>query len=73
LFLMPTNPKHWFEECADQLSAFTGEDGAEDDIADAFGILGRVAEEFCSGTVDEDDLPSLGYGDGGSGYNRDVW
>ena len=63
LFLVPDTPASWYEEVADQLSAFTGEDGAEDDIADCFGILGRLADEFCSGEVGDDYEPfgSTGY------------
>lgn len=57
LFLLPEPRPAWFERMADQLAAFTGEDGAEDDIADCFGIIGRVAEEWHSFAADEDDEP----------------
>ena len=58
LFLMPSEPMPWFEEVADQLSAFTGEDGAEDDVADCFGILGRLADEFQPGEDAPPDMPT---------------
>ena len=60
LFFLPNPNKDWYEEMADQLSSFTGADGAEDDIADCFGILGRLADEFAPG--DEHDVydPVLG-------------
>lgn len=69
LFLMPDPPAPWYEEVADQLAAFTGEEGAEDDVADCFGILGRLADEFGGDAEDEESLPSLGAG----GYNGNVW
>jgi hypothetical protein len=60
LFLMPEPPATWYEEVADQLAAFSGEDGAEDDVADCFGILGRIADEFRPQNRDVDDDPILG-------------
>lgn len=69
LFLMPANPKHWYEETADQLSSFTGEEGAEDDIADCFGILGRLADEFRPGEDEDDCTPILG----SAGYDGGAW
>ena len=77
LFLLPDPPEEWFEGMADQLSSFTGEEGAEDDIADCFGILGRLADEFKPGE-DRDGydgvLGSAGYvgevfGEPSLGYN----
>ena len=72
LFLMPHDKEDqpWYEEYADQLSAFTGAEGAEDDMADATGILGRVADEFKPGEDrdDEDDAPILG-AEGYSSYD----
>lgn len=75
LFYMPTPQPHWFEEVADQLSSFTGEEGAEDDVADCFGILGRLADEFAPGEdapIDEPALGAPGYGSevytGGDGF-----
>lgn len=69
LFLVPDPPRHWFEECADQLASFTGEDGNEDDIADCFGILGRLADEFKPGDRYRDEyeptLGAVGYDSGG--------
>lgn len=69
LFLLPDPTQPWFEEMADQLSSFTGEEGAEDDIADCFGILGRVADEFC-GDIMEDGMESVL---GAPGYVGDIW
>lgn len=69
LFLLPDPTPPWFEEVADQLSGFTGEEGAEDDIADCFGILGRIADEF-SGNVIEDGMESIL---GAPGYVGDMW
>ena len=69
LFLLPNEPQPWYEEMADQLSAFNGEDGMEDDIADCFGILGRLADEFKPGDQHDDYDPILG----GSGYGGDVY
>lgn len=70
LILRPEPPEPWFERMADQLAAFTGEEGAEDDIADCFGILGRLADEFKPGDGgDEYDSVSVG-----GGYERlGVW
>lgn len=55
----------WWEDFADQLSAFTGEEGAEDDMADATGILGRLADEFKPDEDREDEDPEYigGYDD----------
>ena len=66
---MPTDPKEWFEETADQLAAFTGEDGAEDDIADAFGIIGRLVDEFAAGDQHDDYTPELG----SDGFSGGMW
>lgn len=60
LILLPDPVEDWFERMADQLSAFNGEEGAEDDIADCFGILGRLADEFKPGEDRDEDLPTLG-------------
>lgn len=69
LVLLPDPVKDWYEEMAEQLASFTGEEGAEDDIADCFGILGRLADEFNPGE-DQDDLsPVLGAG----GYDGGNW
>lgn len=68
LFLLPDPPCEWFEVMADQLSSFTGEEGAEDDIADCFGILGRLADDFNPREDREDDMPILG----SAGYNSGV-
>lgn len=71
LFLLPSTPQAWFEEYADQLSAFTGEEGAEDDMADATGILGRIADEFRPGEDQEEDEPALGTQGYGGYYSGD--
>lgn len=63
LFLLPDPERDWYEVVCDQLASFTGVEGAEDDIADCFGILGRVADEFQSGELaEEENLPQLGSG-----------
>lgn len=69
LFLNSQPQQHWFEEMADQLSSFTGEEGAEDDIADCFGILGRLADEFASGADGNNEAPT--YGD--EGWGGELW
>lgn len=70
LFLRPDPPEEWFERMADQLAAFTGEEGAEDDIADCFGILGRLADEFKPGEDRNEDVATLG----AMGYdNKGLW
>jgi hypothetical protein len=64
LFLLPQDDPPWYEEVCDHLSSFTGEEGGEDDLADCFGILGRLADEFSSGDVHDDyesELGSAGY------------
>ncbi len=82
LFLWPDPEKPWFAEAADQLAAFTGADGAEDDIADCFGILGRLADEFRPGDdegpgANEPVFGSQGFeggaGDGGGFDGGGVW
>ena len=68
LFLVPQDKRDWYEETCDQLSAFSGEEGAEDDIADCFGILGRMADEFKPGDQSDDyesELGAEGYTGGG--------
>ena len=69
LFLRPDPPEEWFERMADQLSVFTGEEGAEDDIADCFGILGRLADEFRPGEDQDTYEPMLG----AAGYSSEVY
>ena len=57
------------------VAAVALEEGAEDDIADCFGILGRLADEFAAGDVHDDYDPALGspgYNDAGSTSN-DGW
>lgn len=64
LFLLPDPPRNWYEEVVDQLAAFTGEEGQEDDVADCFGILGRLADEYAPGDEHDDyesELGSVGY------------
>ncbi len=50
-------------------SLVTGEDGAQDDICDAVGILGRLADEFVPGEVPEDYEPAAG----SAGYASEVY
>lgn len=45
LIYYPQNPQDWEPETTDQLASFTGM-GGTDDIADCFGELGRLANEF---------------------------
>lgn len=45
LFYYPQTPQEWEPLVTEQLSSFTGL-GGTDDIADCFGILGRLADEF---------------------------
>lgn len=60
LFLMPEQAPPWYEMVCDQLAAFSGEEGAEDDVADCFGILGRLADEYAPGDEHDDYEPVLG-------------
>lgn len=61
LIMMPATARDWYEEAADQLGAFTGGgESEEDDIADCFGILGRLADEFCPGEDRDGYEPVLG-------------
>ncbi len=69
LFLLPEPQQEWYERMADQLSSFTGEEGAEDDIADCFGILGRLADEFKPGDQHDEYESVLG----GTGYSSEVY
>jgi hypothetical protein len=46
---LPDRDYPWMEVLCDQLAAFTGADGEPDDMADAFSILGRLADEFRPG------------------------
>ena len=66
LILMPEVEEDWYQEMDEQLRTFTGEEGAEDDIVDCFGILGRLADEFVPGTEEDGYESSLG-SDGWSG------
>ena len=59
----------WMEVLSDQLASFTGADGEADDIADCFGILGRLADEFKPGEDQDDLAPVLG----AQGYNASEW
>ena len=61
--------KEWVEVLCDQLASFTGADGEPDDIADCFGILGRLADEFKPGENQDDLAPVLG----AQGYNASEW
>ena len=55
----------WVDMLSDQLAAFTGADGEQDDMADAVAILGRLADEFKPGEDVEDYEPMTSVG----GYN----
>ena len=59
-FLVPDPPAQWYEDFEAQLASFTGEDGMEDDVADAVGILGRLADEFAPGDDSDGYEPVLG-------------
>jgi Phage terminase large subunit len=60
MVLLPDRDYPWVDMLEDHLAAFTGADGEPDDLADAVGILGRLADEFKPGEVREDDEPLLG-------------
>lgn len=51
--------QEWVEPLTDQVAAFTGEDGAADDLADALAIMGRLADEFRPGEAYEDVEPDV--------------
>ena len=70
LFLLPSIQQPWYEGMAEQLASFTGEDGAEDDMADCFGILGRLADEFRPGDQHNDYDPAP---DTAGGYDGGPW
>ena len=61
--------ENWVEVLSDQLAAFTGADGEPDDIADAVGILGRLADEFVPGEDTMESDPVLG----ATGYASEVY
>lgn len=61
--------KDWVEVLSDQLASFTGADGEQDDIADAVGILGRLADEFVPGEDAQDSEPTAGVG----GYGSEIY
>lgn len=59
--------KEWVDVLSDQLTSFTGADGEEDDLADCFGIMGRLADEFVPGeNVDDFDTVVVGGYEGGT-------
>lgn len=72
LFYMPIQPERytWYEEVCDQLSSFTGEEGAEDDVADCYGILGRLCDDFKPGDM-SDTYETATTDSGYTGYNGD--
>jgi phage terminase large subunit-like protein len=55
---LPEVDKPWVDLLCDQLATFTGADGNPDDMADCFGILGRLADEYTPGE-DSDDYEPL--------------
>ena len=63
----------WIEVLSDQLAAFTGAAGESDDVVDAVGILGRLADEFVSGDQHNDYTSVLGAGVGAVGYSSEVY
>ena len=61
MIYLPANDRaEWIETLSDQLAGFTGADGEQDDIADAIGILGRLADEFVPGEDAPDYTPAVG-------------
>lgn len=60
MFLLPETAQSWFDETMDQLSVFSGEEGNDDDIADCFGILGRLADEYSPDEDQDEDESMLG-------------
>lgn len=60
MFLLPDPQENWYEVMEDQLNTFTGAEGADDDIADCFGILGRLADEYSPDEDQDDDSAVLG-------------
>lgn len=64
LVYLPDPKPRWEEEVAEQLTTFTGIAGETDDIADCFGILGRLADEYYPEADEEEFEPSYT-----SGYN----
>lgn len=75
LLYLPDKEQDWMEPFCDQLSSFTGEDGAQDDICDTVGILGRLADEFRPNEDREDESASLGSAGYGLEYdnNSDIY
>ncbi len=62
-FLLPEREEEWYAEFEEQLRTFTGAEGAEDDIVDCVGILGRLANDWYPAEVYEEDYePLLGSG-----------
>lgn len=60
----------WVDTLSDQLAAFRGADGQQDDIADCVSILGRLADEFTPqdpGDEYESVVGAEGWG------NQEVW
>lgn len=58
LFYYPMVPQAWEPVVTDQLTGFTGM-GGTDDIADCFGELGRLADEFYPDEDAEDFVPAF--------------
>lgn len=61
---LPQREAPWVEVLVNQLASFTGLEGEEDDLADCFSILGRLADEFrpCEDLPFEEPLlGSVGY------------
>lgn len=58
LIFLPEKQLPWLDDFTDSLTAFTGEDDEHDDIPDALGIIGRLADEL-KGDGREEAEPDL--------------
>lgn len=67
---LPEIEQPWVETLCDQLAAFTGADGAADDLADAVSILGRLCDEFKPGEDTNNDIDPMV---GAAGYDGGTW
>lgn len=56
---LPSEKEPWDQEFCDQLAGFTGEDGGVDDMADALGIVGRMADGLKPMTRQSNNLPEI--------------
>src|SRR5262249_44532991 len=72
MILLPEDDRsvgnEWVEVLSDQLGSFTGSgDGEHDDIADALGMLGRIADTYRPGEELGDHYPYPAFGHDGYG------